>query len=47
MSRNSGTSRIASHTEYARTRIRCVGCGQVAPADGDGIGRKLCVRCSG
>ncbi|WP_251329367.1 hypothetical protein [Haloplanus pelagicus] len=47
MSQNRNTSRIASHTEYARTRIQCVGCGQVAPADADAAARKLCVRCRG
>ncbi|WP_251341597.1 hypothetical protein [Haloplanus halophilus] len=47
MSRKRNTARIASHTEYARTRIQCVGCGQVAPAEGEGAARKLCVRCSG
>ncbi|WP_338741256.1 hypothetical protein [Haloplanus salilacus] len=45
MSRNHTTSRIASHTEYVRSRYRCPGCGEVVPRDGDRVEGTLCVHC--
>ncbi|MFC7254011.1 hypothetical protein ACFR97_08965 [Haloplanus litoreus] len=45
MSSKQDTTRVASHTEYARTRIQCLDCGQVAPVDGEGTAKQLCVRC--
>ena len=39
MSMKQNNSRVASHTEYARTRAQCLGCGQVAPVDGEGAVR--------
>jgi hypothetical protein len=37
-------STVASHTEYVRTRIKCVSCGMSVPA-GTGSGRRVCSRC--
>ena len=35
---------VASHTEYVRTRVQCVGCGMSVPAR-TGEGRDLCGGC--
>jgi len=35
---------VASHTEYIRTRIQCVGCGMSVPTGTKG-GRRLCGGC--
>ncbi|WP_157573600.1 hypothetical protein [Haloplanus natans] len=37
-------STVASHTEYVRTRVQCVGCGMSVPTR-KGSGRRLCGRC--
>ncbi|SEA35680.1 hypothetical protein SAMN04488065_2800 [Haloplanus vescus] len=39
-------TRVASHTEYARTRVQCVGCGMSVPVDETRGGRRLCSRCA-
>ena len=44
MAENSGRSRVASHTEYARSRFRCFGCGERVSVDRHGAG-SLCVSC--
>jgi hypothetical protein len=36
---------VASHTEYARSRFQCLGCGEIVPHDGDRAAGELCSRC--
>lgn len=35
---------VASHTEYVRTRIQCIGCGMSVPTS-KGEGQRLCGGC--
>jgi hypothetical protein len=43
MSGETERSTVATHTEYVRTRIQCVGCGMSVPTEKSG--RRLCDRC--
>ena len=40
-------SPVQSHTEYARTRARCPGCGNRIPAEAGRTDRRLCADCVG
>lgn len=45
MTEHSGRTPIASHTEYARSRVRCFDCGEYVSARKARGGKSRCANC--